>query len=279
MNYRHAYHAGNFADVIKHSLFTRILAYLKQKDKPFRVIDTHAGIGLYDLRGEAANKTTEAEFGIERLSSPFSQDIEQLLQPYRNVLASIRTRYGETTYPGSPAITRELLRPQDRAIFVELHEEDHALLSERFNQVTNTKVLHMDGWTALQALIPPKEKRGIVLIDPPFEQPDELTRLIQCCTKASEKWPTGIYAAWYPVKNPQKIDNAWRTLKSSCSRPLLRAEVLIKRPSDVSQLNGCGLFIINPPWTLAQEAEQLLPALTERLAQTDYGAWRVEEQP
>ncbi|MDR1827486.1 MAG: 23S rRNA (adenine(2030)-N(6))-methyltransferase RlmJ [Methylobacteriaceae bacterium] len=277
MNYRHAYHAGNFADVMKHALLSRILDYLKRKEKPFRVIDTHAGIGLYDLEGDEAKRTGEAANGIARLDEPFSTEIEQLLAPYRHVLAEVRRRFGPNIYPGSPALTRELLRPQDRGVFVELHPEDYETLSSRFNAVTNTKVLNLDGWIALTALIPPKEKRGLVLVDPPFEATDELDRMVREIAKAARKWRTGIYTAWYPVKERAPADAAWETLKAACDRPLLRAELMMQRPKDPAKLNGCGLFVINPPWVLAREAEMLLSALVERLAGKN-GSSRVEER-
>ena len=177
MNYRHAFHAGNFADVMKHALLVRILAYLQRKETPLRVIDTHAGIGLYDLTSDEAGRTGEWVEGIGRLDEAFSPEVEEMLAPYRAVVADVRARHGETAYPGSPAILREMLRRQDRGVFVELHPADHAVLSEAFNAVTNLKVMHLDGWTALHALIPPKEKRGLVLIDPPYEEPNELERL------------------------------------------------------------------------------------------------------
>src|SRR5690349_6490240 len=151
MNYRHAFHAGNFADVMKHALLVRALAYLQRKEAPVRVIDTHAGIGLYDLAGDEAGRTGEWRDGIGRLGEPFGAEVEALLAPYRQVLAEVKARQGEQAYPGSPAIVREMLRRQDRGVFVELHPADHAVLAEHYNTVTNAKVMHLDGWTALHA--------------------------------------------------------------------------------------------------------------------------------
>lgn len=276
MNYRHAFHAGNFADVMKHALLVRILAYLQRKEAPLRVIDTHAGVGLYDLSGDEAGRTGEWREGIGRLDEPFPAPVEALLAPYRTVIASIKERHGEQVYPGSPAIVREMLRRRDRGVFVELHPEDHAVLAERFNPVTNTKVVHLDGWTALHALIPPKEKRGLVLIDPPYEELGELQRLEEELVRALRKWPTGVYAGWYPIKDVRTIDVVAAALDKESPRPGLRAEIYVDDPSDPGRLNGCGIFVLNPPWTLREEAEILLPALAERLSRRGYGAYRCE---
>ena len=206
MNYRHAYHAGNFADVMKHVLLTRILVHLARKEAPFRVVDTHAGTGLYDLEAEAAGKTAEWRAGVARMDEPFSPEVEDLLAPYRAVLEGVRARHGASAYPGSPAIVRELIRRQDRGVFVELHPADAKALSSRFNAVSNLKIMRLDGWTALHALIPPNERRGLVLVDPPYEEPGELDRLASELLNAARKWPTGIYAGWYPIKDVGAVE-------------------------------------------------------------------------
>lgn len=276
MNYRHAFHAGNFADVMKHALLVRILAYLQHKDTPLRVIDTHAGIGLYDLGADEAERTGEWIEGVGRLDEPFPPEVEEILALYRKVIADVRARHGQTAYPGSPAIVRELLRRQDRGVFVELHPADNAVLSAAFNAVANLKVMHLDGWTALHALIPPKEKRGLVLIDPPYEKTGELERLGAELLAALKKWPTGVYAGWYPIKDVSAVDQVAATLHERSPRPGLRLELYVDDPRDPSRLNGSGLFVLNPPWSLKEEAEILLPALTERLSRSGYGAYRCE---
>lgn len=276
MNYRHAFHAGNFADVMKHAFLVRILAYLQRKDTPLRVVDTHAGIGLYNLKGDQSSRTAEWVDGIGRLAEPFSPQVEALLAPYRKTVADLRARYGETIYPGSPAILREMLRSQDRGVLVELHPADNAALAERYNAVTNLKVLHLDGWTALHSLIPPKEKRGLVLVDPPYEQPNELDRLGSELLDALRKWPTGVYVGWYPIKDMAPVDALYKRLTNESPRPGLRLELLVDDPRDASRLNGSGLVVFNPSWTLREEAEILLPALADRLARGSYGAYRCE---
>jgi 23S rRNA (adenine2030-N6)-methyltransferase len=274
MNYRHAFHAGNFADVMKHALLVRILVYLQRKETPVRVIDTHAGVGLYDLTANEAERTGEWIDGVGRLDEAFAPEVEELLAPYRKVVADVRARHGGTIYPGSPGILRELLRRQDRGVFVELHPADRAALSETFNAVANLKVLHLDGWTALHALIPPKERRGLVLIDPPYEQPNELERLGTELLEALEKWPTGVYAGWYPIKALEPVDTVMARLHAQSPRPGLRLELLVDDPADPTRLNGSGLFVLNPPWSLREEAEILLPALAERLSRGRYGGYR-----
>jgi len=276
MNYRHAFHAGNFADVMKHALLVRILAYLQRKETPLRVIDTHAGIGLYDLSGDEAGRTGEWVDGIGRLDEPFGPDVEALLEPYRRVVAEVRARHGQNVYPGSPGILREMLRRQDRGVFVELHPADYAVLNAAFNAVANLKVLHLDGWTALHALVPPKEKRGLVLIDPPYEQPNELERLGTEILGALRKWETGVYAGWYPIKALEPVNALVERLHAESPRPGLRLEILVDDPRDPTRLNGSGLIVFNPPWALKAEAEILLPALAERLSRGTYAGYRCE---
>jgi 23S rRNA (adenine2030-N6)-methyltransferase len=276
MNYRHAFHAGNFADVMKHAILVRVLSHLRGKEKPFRVIDTHAGIGIYDLEGDEAGRTLEWQGGVARLDEPFAPEVEALLAPYREALAATRGRHGPRVYPGSPQIARELLRKQDRAVLVELHPADGELLGERFNAVPNMKVMRLDGWTALHGLIPPKERRGLVLIDPPYEDRGELQRLAAELGRAVSKWPTGIYMAWYPIKDPGEIEPVAAALAAAIPRPALRLELMIDQPHDVARLNGSGVFVINPPWRLAEEAGLILPALAERLSRGGYGAYRCE---
>jgi 23S rRNA (adenine2030-N6)-methyltransferase len=275
VNYRHAFHAGNFADVMKHVFLTRILVHLARKPTPFRAVDTHAGIGLYDLSADEAERTQEWRSGVGRLDEPFGPEVEALIAPYRAVLATVRARHGGA-YPGSPVILRELLRPQDRAILVELHPEDGAALARRFRRDPLVKVLQLDGWTALHALIPPKERRGLVLVDPPYEAPGELQRLARELAKAVRKWPTGVFAGWYPIKVLADVHGPAATLAAAAPGKALRLELMIDAPDEPERLNGCGLLVLNPPWTLQAEAETILPALAERLARGAYGAFRCE---
>lgn len=276
MNYRHAYHAGNFADCMKHALLARILLYLGQKEAPYRVIDTHAGIGLYDLAGIEAGKTLEWQDGIARLATPLAGEAEALLAPYRAALADVAARFGAARYPGSPMLASLLMRRQDRAIFVEKHPADVHLLEENLGRDRRLKVLELDGWTALKAMIPPVERRGVVLIDPPYEVEGELAHLGQALVEARRKWSGGIFAGWYPIKDLAAPEELADFLRAAGVPKILRLEMLVDRADDASRLNGSGLIVINPPWTLAHEAEILLPALAERLARGDRVGFRCD---
>lgn len=268
MNYRHGFHAGNFADVLKHAVLTRILQHLTAKETPFRVIDTHAGAGRYDLGSDEALRTHEWKDGIARLDqSPLSPAAEALLAPYRAALAGARALYGEGAYPGSPWLCRHAMRPDDRLIAAELHPPTYQKLAEAIGRDKRCKALAIDGWTALRANVPPKERRGLVLIDPPFEDKDEFATLAEQFIAAHRKWPTGIYMLWYPLKERRGIENLLDDADDAGITRLLRLEIDVDRPEAAGGLGATGLLIANPPWRLAQEAETLLPALTERLAQ------------
>ena len=279
MNYRHAFHAGNFADVMKHALLTRILLHLRRKETPFRVIDTHAGIGRYDLGASEALRTGEWREGIGRLDAPFDEATEALLAPYRAVIGAVRERYGAATYPGSPAIVREMLRREDRAILIEKHPEDGALLAERFNAIANIKVLRQDGWSVLPGLVPPRERRGLVLIDPPYEAPGGLEDAVRRLLDAVRKWPTGLFALWYPVKSIDVADRMAAELEERLGRPALRAELIVDAPRPLGPLVGSGMIVVNPPWTFASEASLVLLALTGRLGRTEAAESRVVHMP
>lgn len=271
MNYRHAFHAGNFADVMKHTLLIRMLLHLRRKETPFRFIDTHAGLGFYDLAGSEAERTGEWREGVGRLDVPLPEAAEALIAPYREILAALKARHGPAAYPGSPAIARELLRRDDRAVLVEKHPEDAAILTARFNSVRNVKVLEMDGWVALRSLIPPKERRGLVLVDPPYEEPGELAKAVEGLVRANGKWPSGMLALWYPVKRADEAGRAMAALAAESNGPVLRLELLLEPLHNPARLSGCGLLVVNPPWTLAEEARMLLEALADRLGRTRPG--------
>ena len=262
--------------MLKHLVLTRVLAHLVTKDKPFRAIDTHAGLGFYDLAADEAGRTGEWRDGWGRMEAPFAPEVEALLAPYRAAVAAVRQRHGATVYPGSPALVRAFLRPGDRGVFVELHPVDAATLAERYRSDSRTKAMHLDGWTALNALIPPPERRGLVLIDPPYEERGEIDRLGDALLRAVRKWPTGIFVGWYPVKDLPGVERMVAALDAGLARPALRIDLMIERPDDPARLPGTGLVVVNPPWTLVDEMEALLPALAERLARGDYGAFRCD---
>jgi 23S rRNA (adenine2030-N6)-methyltransferase len=201
MNYRHAFHAGNFADVIKHIALARILTYLHEKPAAFRVIDTHAGAGLYDLTGNEAERGGEWRTGIARLmQARLSERVMMLVAPYLDIVRAFNPHRDLTAYPGSPLVTRALLRPQDRLVACELEPNTRRQLINALYNDQQARVVDLDGWTALPAFVPPNERRGLVLIDPPFESRDEFARLANGFSAAHAKWPTGIFLLWYPGK-------------------------------------------------------------------------------
>ena len=276
MNYRHAFHAGNFADVLKHAVLAQCLAALNRKEQAWRIIDTHAGPGLYDLASDKAQRTGEASSGIAKLDQTGPADLETLLAPYRAVLAEARTRYGDTIYPGSPALARLMMREQDRAIFCEKHP-DEALALERYaRHDPRVKVLALDGWTGLKANIPPKERRGLVIIDPPFEAADEMERLPQLLASAWRKWPTGHYLLWYPIKDLARTEAFYKAMAATDLRKVLRVELAIENPERATQMVATGLLLINPPWPLEETLKAGLPPLLKMLQRKDDGFWRCD---
>ncbi|ODT74314.1 MAG: 23S rRNA (adenine(2030)-N(6))-methyltransferase RlmJ [Pelagibacterium sp. SCN 64-44] len=277
MNYRHAFHAGNFADVVKHIILARILAYLMRKDAPFRIIDTHAGVGLYDLFAGEAERTGEWQEGIARLvERGLPGAAGELAAPY---LAAVRAQNPDGVlryYPGSPFITRHMLRSQDRLMALELHPEDAAALKENFAGDIQTRVTHLDGWAGMGTHLPPKEKRGLVLVDPPFEEKGEFTRMVQGLEKAHRRWPGGIYAFWYPLKEPEAVAAYIQALKATGIAKILRLELTIRPPSSPPRLHGTGMIVVNPPYVLEEEMAMLLPALAELLSDEGRGRWTIE---
>jgi len=275
MNYRHIYHAGNFADVLKHAVLARLIVYLQQKDKAFRVIDTHAGIGLYDLSSVEAQKTGEWQDGIGRLmSAELSADVAALLAPYLDAVRSLNPEGGLSLYPGSPKLTRMLMREQDRLSAFELHPEDCQTLRELFEGDYHVRVTELDGWLSLGAHMPPKEKRGIILVDPPFEIEGEYERLVDGLVKAWRRFPGGTYCLWYPIKKGAPIKAFHDALKETEIPKMLCAELSVRSDRETTGLSGSGLIIVNPPYTLHDELKQLLPVLKTLLAQDRFASTR-----
>jgi 23S rRNA (adenine2030-N6)-methyltransferase len=274
LNYRHAFHAGNFADVVKHAVLTRVLLYLQEKPAAFRVIDTHAGAGLYDLTADEAKRGGEWRDGIGRLlASDLPDDAASLLKPYLDIVRAYNASEELRCYPGSPLIARALLRPQDRLVACELEPSAHHQLIDCLRRDQQARVVDLDGWTALTAYVPPNERRGVVLIDPPFEDKGEFERLVEKFAAAFAKWPTGIYLIWYPVKDPKatraltvevaRIVGA-RSPGASRGERCLRVELSTGGAAE-GGLQTAGLLIVNPPWTLAGELKAVLPALDRAL--------------
>jgi len=271
MNYRHAFHAGGFVDVMKHVTLTRLIEYLKLKPAAFRMIDTHAGIGRYSLTGDEAKRSPEWLDGIDRLlRAEIRPAAKTLLQPYLDAVMSENPNGTLARYPGSPLLARRLFRPQDRLSALELHPADYRRLRDLFEGDVQVRVTELDGWLALNAYVPPKEKRGLVLVDPPFEEPGEWGRLVEGLGKAHRKWATGIYLLWYPLKEPREVNGFVADLKATGIARMLRAELTVA-PALAGTLYGSGLIVVNPPYTLEGELRTVLPALAEVLQQGKAG--------
>jgi 23S rRNA (adenine2030-N6)-methyltransferase len=277
MNYRHIYHAGNFADVLKHAVLARVIAYLKRKEAAFRVIDTHAGIGLYDLGSEEAQKTGEWRGGIRKLlDATLTGAPAEWLHDYLSVVRALNPEGGIRHYPGSPLLTRHLLRRQDRLTAIELHSDDAKSLKDVFAGDHHVRVIELDGWLALGAHLPPKEKRGLVLVDPPFEEEGEFARMIDGLNKAHRRWPGGIYAFWYPVKDRAAVERFRTALRGSVILRILDATLSIRAPSPEPRLDGCGMAIVNPPYVLDRELSEILPVLARLLGEDDGATWSLD---
>lgn len=282
MNYRHAFHAGGFADVVKHVVLVRILLHLQEKQAAFRVIDTHAGAGVYDLAGEEASRGGEWLTGIGRImQARFSESTAPLMKPYLDIVRAFNPQRAQLkAYPGSPLIARALLRPQDRLTACELEPKAHKKLIDALRRDSQARVVELDGWIALPAFVPPKERRGLVLIDPPYEQKDEFERLAAGFAQAFAKWPTGSYLLWYPVKSRRTTEELARQVAQTIGRArppgkCLRLEFSVAPQTPETGLTSAGLLIVNPPWTLMGELKAILPELEKPLGQGGAARFRL----
>jgi len=276
MNYRHAYHAGNFADVFKHIVLVALTNAMLRKETAFCYLDTHAGTGVYDLFAEQARKSKEYESGIAKILAQPNPPV--LVQQFLNCVTALNPgginplRY----YPGSPAIVRHFLRPQDRMVLTELHEEDYNFLKNTFRHDKQVGIHHLDGYQALKAFLPPKERRGFVLVDPPYEVPDELSFAGTAIGQALERWAKGIYALWYPIKERRAVDRFHHALKDKWKAPILIIELSIHAENLPTHLNGSGIAIVNPPWKLAEEIKAILPWVWATLSPQKQGRYEIK---
>jgi 23S rRNA (adenine2030-N6)-methyltransferase len=275
VNYRHAFHAGNHADVLKHAVLARVLQHMLEKPKPFLFLDTHAGIARYDLEAEAAKKTGEAEEGIRKL-----WDLDPwppALRPYLSLVRRINREWLRW-YPGSPGIARLLMRPEDRIELCELHPEDAQALKRATSGDRRVTVRREDGYHALKSLLPPKERRGVVLVDPPYEARDEAEKVAKGLRRAHRRFATGTYLLWYPIKDRPPVEALHESLKATGARRQLVAELWIYEPLSPMILAGSGLVIVNPPFKLENWLGEALPAMARTFNAQDYKvAWLVPE--
>lgn len=274
LNYRHAYHAGNFADVLKHAVLVALIEAFKQKATPFSVLDTHAGSARYLLTSTEAEKTREFASGIKPLLSV--AQMPSLLHVYLNVVRSFNPGGNLQTYPGSPLIAASLLRANDALVACELQPDEARKLKAEFQNDARVSCHQRDGYEALRALLPPKPKRGLVLIDPPFEaQFEEYNSILLGLKHAHQRWPTGTYAIWFPIKLRQDAEAYYRQVAQQPFEKVLVTELLLHPANTALRLNGCGMVIVNPPYRIEHSLGEILPALGRALEQSRYGSHEV----
>jgi 23S rRNA (adenine2030-N6)-methyltransferase len=276
VNYRHAFHAGSFSDVLKHAVLARILVYLMRKETPVRFIDSHAGAGRYDLSGDEARRSPEWREGIARvLTAEPPAPVAELLRPYLQAVGAHDAEGRPASYPGSPAIAQTLLRAQDRIALCEANPEEREKLVAALGRDGRLSIVGTDGYVALNAYLPPKERRGAVLIDPPFEAPNEATAVETALARAIRKWPSGIYLAWRPIRDTEADARFLNSLAALGAPDILRLELDVG-PGPIGAhgqepLARVGLLIVNPPHTLIGEARVLLPWLARVLGRDGRG--------
>ncbi|EOW9245316.1 23S rRNA (adenine(2030)-N(6))-methyltransferase RlmJ [Vibrio cholerae] len=273
LSYRHSFHAGNHADVLKHIVQSLILNSLQQKEKPFVYHDTHSGVGRYDLTHEWSEKTGEYKQGIARV---WQQDhIPAELDSYLDAIRQLNQ--GETLryYPGSPRVARAHLREQDRMVLTELHPSDYPLLEQEFHRDRQVSIYKEDGFARLKASLPPQERRGLVLIDPPYELAKEYRDVVRAIAQIYKRWATGIYAIWYPVVNRCDIDDMLEGLQGLEIRKILQIELGVAPDTNERGMTASGMIVINPPWTLESQMQTILPFLKQAIAPAT-GHYKVE---
>ncbi|GFK34735.1 23S rRNA (adenine(2030)-N(6))-methyltransferase RlmJ [Vibrio cholerae] len=273
LSYRHSFHAGNHADVLKHIVQSLILNSLQQKEKPFVYHDTHSGVGRYDLTHEWSEKTGEYKQGIARV---WQQDnIPAELDSYLDAIRQLNQ--GETLryYPGSPRVARAHLREQDRMVLTELHPSDYPLLEQEFHRDRQVSIYKEDGFSRLKASLPPQERRGLVLIDPPYELAKEYRDVVRAIAQSYKRWATGIYAIWYPVVNRCDIDDMLEGLQGLEIRKILQIELGVAPDTNERGMTASGMIVINPPWTLESQMQTILPFLKQAIAPAT-GHYKVE---
>lgn len=275
LSYRHGFHAGNFADVLKHTVLVHMLEYMTQKDKPLRIIDTHAGAGVYKLNGPQAQKNREFDNGISQLwaSTQTPAAITRLIELVRTVNGGGQLQL----YPGSPLIAQTLMRPTDRLYLHELHPADFQFLRDCMRNDKRIKVEHSDGFAGLQALLPPPDRRALVLLDPSYEVKNDYQHLVKQILQAHKRFATGTYAIWYPVVLRQRIDEMELALKKSGIKNIQLMEFGLQPDNPEHGMTASGMIVINPPWTLWSAMEEALPWLVETLSENNTGFYRLEQ--
>lgn len=275
MNYRHIYHAGSFSDVVKHCVLIALLQSLQRKLTPFCYLDTHAGLGVYNLQSAEVQKNPEFKLGIEKIRH-YSEP-PAVVADYLTCIKTFNSEQAEfNNYPGSPAIARYFARSHDRLILSELHPEDVLVLKQQFAKDKQVAVHYYDGYQALKAFLPPKENRGLVLLDPAFEKIDELSTVISGLQTALKKWAAGVYMIWYPIKELAPIEKFYMDLQQLEVKNILITEFAIYPWDNPIRLNGCGIAIINAPWQLDQQLNIFIPWLWNALSVSHQGSYQIK---
>jgi 23S rRNA (adenine2030-N6)-methyltransferase len=268
LSYRHAFHAGNFADVLKHSVLTLVLEYMTRKDKGFTYIDSHSGAGMYSLNDEYAQKTGEYKDGIAKIiSSKDDENFPEALVPYLELIDQLNTENELAVYPGSPGIAKACMRRQDSAHLFELHPTDIQHLTEFCQRWRKAHVKQSDGYQGILGLVPPPSRRGVILIDPPYELKEDYPKAVSTIVKAYNKFSSGTYILWYPMVTRERVDTMERDFQRSEVKNLLQVEFCQQADSDEYGMTGTGLFIVNPPWQLESQLEGILPYLKSTLGE------------
>jgi len=272
LSYRHGFHAGNHGDVLKHWVLVLCLDYLKQKDKPFSYIDTHAGNGMYSLTDAYARKTSESDSGIVPLWN--AADLPASLQSY---LAMVRSFNGDklTRYPGSPSIAAAALRQEDRLRLIEMHATELSALGKLFGRDRRVKILDGDGFVQVKGLLPPESRRGLVLMDPSYEIKTDYSKVISALNEGIKRFATGQYLVWYPLLNATAAQRFSEQLQKIPGIDWLDVQLVVGSPPQGHGMYGSGMFVVNPPWTLRQQLEQGMPELVRLLAQDDNAGWKL----
>lgn len=275
LSYRHAFHAGNFADVLKHSLLLHTLNYMTQKEKPLRIIDTHAGAGAYKFSSNQPIKNREFDNGIGKLWA--RDDLPPLVQEYVTFIKAFNADKQLHYYPGSPLFMQAMLRPKDNLFLHELHSTDWRILTDAIGDDKQVKIVDDDGLAGMQALLPPPDRRGLIFIDPSYELKNEYHEVIKQVINAHKRFSTGTFVIWYPVVLRQRIEDMQKALVKSSIKNIQLFELGIAPDSPEYGMNSSGLFVINPPWTLWKAMEETLPFLADTLGENGEGFYRLEQ--
>ena len=277
LSYRHAFHAGNYADVVKHLTISLILESLSKKDNAFCYLDSHAGTAIYNLDSEFARKTGEFKEGIELLWKLQEKELPTAIKPYMDAIRAVNQGEKLNSYLGSPAIAQYFARPQDSLSLMELHPKDYQLLRTQYKKQRRINVYNRDGFEVLKALIPPPQKRGLVLIDPAYELKSDYTKVVETVKIIHKRWATGIYALWYPILKQRSFqDTLYRKMQKSGIKNILQIELTRYSSNTPRGMYGTGMLVINPPYQLEQTLKELLPWLWQLLSPKAEGGWRVE---